>query len=106
MTTPLILFLFMLPVIFALNDYAPYFVFVYVLYRWRFVVHGRIDGFSRFIVYLSCNTNNRSSTVFKLFHIAVQDYGIPDRLQSDKRGGNVKVCCVYMYEAQTHYSML
>ena len=38
-----------------------------VLFRWRLVVHGGVDGFSRFIVYLSCSNNNRSETVYKLF---------------------------------------
>ena len=37
------------------------------LIRWRFVVHGGIDGFSRCITYLHCSTNNSSVTVFKLF---------------------------------------
>ncbi|KAI9523800.1 hypothetical protein NQZ68_024322 [Dissostichus eleginoides] len=32
------------------------------LIRWRFVVHGGIDGFSRLIVYLSAATNNRAAT--------------------------------------------
>ena len=31
------------------------------------MVHGGIDGFSRFIVYLGCNTNNTSDTVLRLF---------------------------------------
>lgn len=28
------------------------------LVRWRLIVHGGIDGFSRVVVYLSCSTNN------------------------------------------------
>ncbi len=61
------------------------------LCRWRLVVHGAIDGFSRFIIYLGCNTNNRSDTVFQLFSNAVRDYGLPDRVRCDKGGENVKV---------------
>ena len=36
---------------------------LHCLIRWRFVIHGGIDGFSRLIVYLSCATNNYASTV-------------------------------------------
>ena len=32
------------------------------LIRWRMVVHGGVDGYSRMIVYLACSTNNRSLT--------------------------------------------
>lgn len=55
------------------------------------MVHGGIDGFSRFIVYLGCNTNNTSDTVVQLFIKAVLDYGLPDRVRCDKGGENVKV---------------
>jgi hypothetical protein len=34
------------------------------LLRWRFVIHGCVDGFSRYIVYLDVSSNNRSSTVY------------------------------------------
>lgn len=60
-------------------------------YRWRFVIHGAIDGFSRFVVYLHCCTNNRSETVLALFHNAVIEFGLPQRVRSDKGGENVKV---------------
>ena len=62
------------------------------LVRWRFVVHGAIDGFSRMITYLSCSTNNRSSTVMQLFRESVMEFGIPSRVRSDKGGENVLVC--------------
>jgi len=62
------------------------------LIRWRFVVHSAIDGFSRMVIYLSCNNNNRSSTVMQLFRESTREYGIPSRVQSDKGGENVLVC--------------
>ena len=62
------------------------------LIRWRFVVHGCIDGFSRLITYLSCATNNKASTVFDLFVNAVKEFGVPSRVRSDKGGENTQVC--------------
>ena len=44
------------------------------LIKWRFVVHGGIDGFSQTIVYLHFSTNNRSSTVLDAFTNAVREY--------------------------------
>lgn len=62
------------------------------LIRWRFVVHGCVDGFSRLITYLSCSTNNRAATVLNLFRQATAEFGTPSRVRSDKGGENVFVC--------------
>ena len=62
------------------------------LIRWRFVMHGGIDGFSRLIVYLKCSTNNESATVINEFYNATMKYGVPSRVRSDKGGENVLVC--------------
>ena len=43
------------------------------------------------VVYLSCSTNNRASTVFQLFQDAVQSFGLPSRVRSDKGGENTDV---------------
>ena len=64
---------------------------LYNHYRWRLVVHGGVDGFSRFIVYLRCNNNNESTSVLELFRSAVHNYGLPDSVRSDCGGENVKV---------------
>ncbi|KAK2571868.1 hypothetical protein P5673_003276 [Acropora cervicornis] len=61
------------------------------LIRWRFVIHGAIDGYSRMIVYLQCNTNNCAATVLTLFQRAIQTYGLPSRVRSEKGGENVDV---------------
>ena len=61
------------------------------LIRWRLVTHGGIDGYSRMIVYLSCSTNNRASTVLRLFVAATQRFGLPSRVRSDMGGENVMV---------------
>ena len=62
------------------------------LIRWRFVIHGGIDGFSRYIVYLHCSTNNCAETVFNLFRAATRTCGVPSRVRSDRGGENIDVC--------------
>ena len=61
------------------------------LIRWRFVIHGAIDGFSRTIIYLRCTDNNRAQTVVELFQEGVAQYGLPDHVRSDHGGENVAV---------------
>lgn len=62
-----------------------------LLFRWRFVIHGGIDGFSQTIVFLRCSTNNRASTVFDAFQSAVEKFGLPSRVRSDKGKENTDV---------------
>lgn len=50
---------------------------LHCLIRWRFVIHGGIDGFSRLIVFLSCSTNNLASTVLAQFMAAVDRHHWP-----------------------------
>lgn len=49
--------------------------------RWRIIIHGGIDGFSRLIVYLNAATNNRAATVLDGFLSSVGQYGIPSRVR-------------------------
>ena len=61
------------------------------LIRWRIVVHGGIDGFSRLVVYLKCATNNKAERVLQLFNEAVHCYGLHSRVRSDKGTENYEV---------------
>ena len=61
------------------------------LIRWKFVVHGGIDGFSRLCVYLACATNNSAGTVKRSFLSATAEFGWPSRVRSDHGMENIEV---------------
>ena len=71
-------------------DYNNCNVLLFVI-RWRLVIHGGIDGYSRMIVFLRANTNNTAATVFELFLGAVEEFGLPSRVRTDKGGENVDI---------------
>ena len=41
------------------------------LIKWRFVVHGGIDGYSRMITFMECHSNNRAESMFLSFQWGV-----------------------------------
>ncbi len=61
------------------------------LIKYRLVIHGCIDGFSRLITYMRCSDNNRAETVLRCFFNAVAEYGVPARVRTDKGGENVDI---------------
>ena len=67
------------------------------LIRWRFVIHGGIDGYSRKIVFLNCSANNRAQTVLGVFQQAVQDHGLPLRVRADMGVENVDIARFMLY---------
>lgn len=69
------------------------------LIRWRFVIHGAVDGFSRTITYLQCANNNRAPTVLDFFREGVSHFGLPDSVRSDHGGENIGV---WRYMIVTH----
>lgn len=61
------------------------------LIRWKLVVHGGIDGFSRVIPYLKAATNNSSQTALSAFLQGVNSYGLPSRVRTDQGGENALI---------------
>ena len=58
------------------------------LIRWRIVIHGGVDGYSRIPVYLGASDNNKAFTVLQLFLKGIQLYGLPSRVRADQGGEN------------------
>jgi hypothetical protein len=59
--------------------------------RWKFVIHGATDGFSRTIVMMKCSSDNRAATVLQHFLSATATYGLPHKIRTDGGGENVDV---------------
>ena len=78
------------------EDYCYLEVYIFFPHpRWRFVIHGGIDGCSRMLVFLGMSDNNRTSTVHALFINAIITYGIPPR-----------ICCDYGVENNDVFSLM
>ncbi|KAK6307905.1 hypothetical protein J4Q44_G00211760 [Coregonus suidteri] len=62
------------------------------LIRWKVVIHGAVDGYSRPLVFLKASDNNRSATVMESFEAAITSYGVPSRVRCDRGGENDHIC--------------
>ena len=60
-------------------------------HRWRFVISGGIDGFSRLITFLRPANNNQAQTSLAFFIDAISDYGLPSRTRTDLGGEYVSI---------------
>lgn len=75
-------------------------------HKWRFIIHGGIDRYSRTITYLRCSTNNLASTVMVFFADVVSKYGVPDQVRSDSGGENMQVWQYMMEQHRSQASVL
>ncbi|KAF5350426.1 hypothetical protein D9758_012442 [Tetrapyrgos nigripes] len=64
------------------------------LILWGIVIHGCVDGFSRKVTGLRASTDNRASTVLRMFSCTVNRYGWPSRVRGDRGGENRDVSVV------------
>ena len=62
-------------------------MFQFSFSRWRFVIYAGIDGYSRMLVFIHCSTNNTAETVLGFIQTAVDSFGLPSRVRTDKGGG-------------------
>ena len=60
------------------------------LIKWRFVIDGCVDGYSRLTVFLKCATNNRANTVLANLLEAIQRFRCPARIRTDYATENIK----------------
>lgn len=64
--------------------------------RWKLIIHGAINDFSRLPVYLQCSDNNYcASAVLWCFVAAADTYGVPVRIRCDQGVENYYVA-MYM----------
>lgn len=61
------------------------------LIRWKLVIHGFIDGKTRFVVGLRAHDNNRAATVLDFFLQIISVHGCPSRVRGDHGVENVRV---------------
>jgi hypothetical protein len=69
------------------------------LIRWKYVIFGGIDGYSRLIMYLKLSSNNSADSALNAFLTGVDEYGIPSRVRLDKGGENIRIAD-YMVETK------
>lgn len=67
------------------------------LVNYRFVFHGCIDGYSGRIIYVACETDNKSETVLSLFRKGENEFGLPSRVRGDRGTENIGTA-MYMIE--------
>jgi hypothetical protein len=66
-------------------------VYLTGLIRYKIVIHGFVDGFSRVIVAMRVRNNNHADTVEATFHEGRHAYGNPHRVRGDHGRENLRV---------------
>lgn len=67
------------------------------LIRWKIVIHGGMDGYSRMVVFLRAADNNLATTMLDAFlgkhepASGVAEFGLPSRVRADYGRENWKV---------------
>ena len=56
------------------------------------MLHRAIEGYFRLITYLQCSTNNKVEIAVSFFEQALEIYGVPSRVRTDKRGEDTLIC--------------
>ena len=74
------------------------------LIRWRMVIHGGIDGYSRAVVFLRCSNNNEAVTVLEQFLHGTGKFHFPRRIRTDHGTENVEVarCMLRKYNIESN----
>ena len=57
---------------------------LFLFFRFKFVIHGGRDGYSRMLLWMKVATNNRAQTAFDAFKEAERKHGLPSRVRCDK----------------------
>ena len=58
---------------------------------YKMITHAFVDGFSREVVGIKVNSNNRPDTVLKVFDSATESHGFPRRVRGDYGAENLGV---------------
>lgn len=66
-------------------------LYVFNSFRWRFVIHAGIDGYSRLPTYILVASDNTKATALMAFKTGVSEYGLPERVRTDKGKENIAI---------------
>ena len=71
------------------------------LIRWKLIIHGCIDGYSRLVIYLHCCNNNKAETVKAQFLQSISIFFWPRCVHSDHGIANIEVTREMLKKSRT-----